>query len=199
MCQRKCCQPPIQMRQIAVQIKGCKMPFLDGPCLTAALTDITAARVNYPAATGIDYLKTAAVIGDTPIAALLFFLAARFTDIGFLVGHDVASLMCITSPEYRDAWLFGSSRANRWWPLVDDRARSSETDRLNPICQKNNHQMATCHTILIITMNLFKARFNAPYDNSDLHQAHMHTNRKRPLTLQRCNGHPPGSQRTAWF
>lgn len=86
-----------------VQIKGRKMPFLDGRCLTATLTDITTAWINHPAATGIDHLKAAAVIGNTAVFAGLFFLSIRFTDIEFLLGHDEASLVSIAAPTCRDA------------------------------------------------------------------------------------------------
>ena len=94
-------------------MKGRKMPSPDGPYLTATLTDITAARVDHPASTGIDHLKAAAVIGNATITTLLFFLAVRFTDVGFLVRHGEASLVCIAAPTCRDAWLLGSLRVTQ--------------------------------------------------------------------------------------
>jgi len=49
--------------------------------LTTALTNITAAGVNHPAATGIDHLKTAAVIRSGSIIVVLLLLSFGFTSI----------------------------------------------------------------------------------------------------------------------
>jgi hypothetical protein len=62
---------------------GRKMPYPGRPCSAATLTDITAARIDNAAATGIDHLKTPAIIDNTVIAANLFSISIRFTDIGF--------------------------------------------------------------------------------------------------------------------
>jgi hypothetical protein len=46
----------------------------DERCLTTALTDITTAGVDHPAATGIDHMKAAAVICNGPITAVQLLL-----------------------------------------------------------------------------------------------------------------------------
>jgi hypothetical protein len=55
--------------------------------LTTALADVTAARINHPAAAGIDNIKTTTVIGHGAIAATLLTFAVRFADVGCFIGH----------------------------------------------------------------------------------------------------------------
>jgi hypothetical protein len=59
--------------------------------LTTALAYVATARVDHPAATGIDHLKTAAVIRNGAIADRLLLLFIRFTNIGFFIGHGASS------------------------------------------------------------------------------------------------------------
>ena len=64
--------------------------------LTAALTDITAAWVDHPATTGIDHIKTAAIIGNPAFTAFFFIFAVRFADARFIIGHVATSFGGVT-------------------------------------------------------------------------------------------------------
>jgi hypothetical protein len=75
--------------------------------LTTALAYVATARVNHPAATGIDHLKTAGVIRNGAIAVMLLIFFVRFTDVGFFVAHGASSLTCIASPIGRGTWFLG--------------------------------------------------------------------------------------------
>lgn len=66
--------------------------------LLTTLANVTAARVDYPAATGIYHVETTAAIGYGAIAARRFVLDFRFMDLGFIVGHGETSLICLASP-----------------------------------------------------------------------------------------------------
>jgi hypothetical protein len=95
-------------------MKRRKMPLPDGHGLTAALTDITAAWVDHPAATSIDHLKAAAVIGNITIAVRLYFLSIRLMNTGFVFGHGESSLAYIAAPAcrgHRVVWIIAGHLA----------------------------------------------------------------------------------------
>ncbi len=65
--------------------------------LTTALADVTAARVDYPAAAGIYHMETTAAIRNGAVAAMLLILCICFIDLGFIVGHGETSLIRLAS------------------------------------------------------------------------------------------------------
>ncbi|MFO7716339.1 hypothetical protein [Desulfosarcina sp.] len=67
------------------------MAFTGGHGLTTALAYITAAWINHPTTTGIDHLKTTAVVGNALFTDTLFVFLVRLTDFGFFIGHGKTS------------------------------------------------------------------------------------------------------------
>ncbi|GAB6905765.1 hypothetical protein JCM12296A_16000 [Desulfosarcina cetonica] len=55
------------------------------------MADVAAARVDHPAATGINHLETTAVVDDPTVSGLFFFFAFTFVAIVFFMGHGKTS------------------------------------------------------------------------------------------------------------